>query len=149
MANVYNRAKFKLLDGTADLDASTPEIRCLLLKSSVSFNEDHNVVSDLTPGTNEISVSGYTRQTLAGVSVSQDNSDNRGEASANQVTFSGLATGQTVGAAVVYKRASAGSDTDASDWLIGFYDLTDTPTNGGDIIVRFDNANPGDFLRVA
>lgn len=148
MANVYNRAKYKLLDGTADLDAGTPELRCLLLKSGVSFDVDHNVVNDLVPGTNEISVSGYARQTLSGVALTENDTNDRGEAEANQVTFSSLAAGQTIGAAVVYKRASAGSDTDASDWLIGYYDVTDTPTNGGDVVIQFDSASPGDFLRI-
>lgn len=148
MANVYNRAKFRLLKGDMDFDlGGNLAVRCLLLKSGVAFNPDHNVVNDLTPGTNEISVGGYLRQTVGGVAVSQVDGSDWGAVQGNQVTFSALASGQTIGAAVLFLRLGA-SDADATDPLIAYYDLTDTPTNGGDVTVRFGGASPGDFLRL-
>src|SRR5262245_52225479 len=144
---VYNRAKFKLINGTLDLDAATPEIRILLLKSSApAFNPDHNVVNDLVPGTNEVSVAGYSRKTLASVSVTEDDTSDFAKVAAADVTFATLATGQTIGAAVVYKRAAAGSDVDANDEVIAHYSLgAGTPTNGGDVVIQW---NAGGFLQV-
>lgn len=141
MPNVYNRAKFRLVSG--DLDFDTATLRCLLVTASYTYSPDHNTLADIT---GELTVGGYARQTLGGVAVSEDDTNDRGEVQANQATFAALATGETVHAAVIFQRLT---DSDLStDPLVAFFDLTNTPTNGGDILVRFNSASPGALLRL-
>lgn len=146
MANVYNNAKEQFLSGnTLDLDDGAATYKVLLLKSGVAIDYTDVFVADLTPGTNEISVAGYARQTLTGRTVTQDDVNHRGDAAATKVTFSSLASGQTIGAAVIFKDLGA----DASSLLVSYYDLTDTATNGGDFTILWDSGDPsGDFLRL-
>jgi hypothetical protein len=146
VANVYNRTKFRILNGTTDFDTlGTGALTCLLMRNGTAFNPDNNFVADIVA--DEISVGGYARQVLTGVAVSEDDTNDRGEVQANQATFTALASGQTVTHAVVVHRIGA-SDTDASDTLVAYYNVTDTATNGGDIIIRFNSATPGALLRV-
>src|SRR5687768_8340746 len=64
MANlVTNKCKFELFTGAADLDAA--DLRMLLLKGGTP-TADTNFVDDLTPASNELTVSGYARATLSG-----------------------------------------------------------------------------------
>lgn len=144
MANVYNRSKLELLNGDTDVNEGTAgRFRMLLLKS-LAFNPDHNVVNDLTPGTNELTVGGYARQNLTSVATAQDDTNDRADAQADQVTFASLTAGETIIAAVVYRHIT--NDTDSV--LLAYYDVADTATNGGDVIIQFDGMDPGDFLRL-
>lgn len=144
MANVFNRAK--LLLATGALDLSTADLRCLLLRgdggSPYSYDPDDVFVADLT---DELSVGGYVRQALTGLSVTQDDANDRANAEADQVEFPGLAAGETIAAAVVFQFVT----NDADSILVGFYDVSpDLPTNGGNVTIQFSSADPGDFLRL-
>ena len=68
-SSLYNTGLEKILDGTINLDTPA-DVRCLLLKSGYTFDPDHDFVSDLTPASNEITVSGYSRQALTGEVIS-------------------------------------------------------------------------------
>ena len=139
MANVYNRFKKDILDGIVDISADNLDV--LLLDSTHVFDQDEDFVSQIVA--DEITVAGYARQNLTGVVVTEDDVNNRGDAAANQVVFSGMASGQTVGSAVVFRFNAA----DAAAELIAFYDVTDTATAVGSITIQFDGLSPGDFLR--
>lgn len=141
MANVYNRGKFKLADGSL---SSGSDLRVLLLQPSYSYDPDHNFVSDLVPGTNELTVAGYARQVLAGVAEVEDDANDRASLEANEVNFGALASGETIAAAVVF--VNTGSD--ATSELVAFFGLGSVPTNGGSVTVRFGASSPGDFLRI-
>jgi len=143
MANVYNRTKRNALEGDLTLDSST--IKCLLLKSTAPvFNPDHNFVADLTPGTHEITGGGYARQTLGSKTFAQVDASDWAEARNNELTFTNIAVGQIVGAAVVYREVT----NDADSVLISYYDLPDTPGAGLDQKVQFDGTvTAGSFLR--
>jgi hypothetical protein len=137
MANgVYNKAKYLLGTGTAVL-TSGADLRVLLVKSTYTFDATHNFVSDVIAGSLEISVAGYSRQPLVNEACTEDDANSCAYLDADDVTFASLTAGQTVGGAVLYKYNAA----DASAELIAFYDLTDTATNGGDIVVQW--AAPG------
>jgi len=143
VANVYNRTKRNALEGDLTLDSST--IRCLLLKSTAPvFNADHNFVADLVPGTNEITGGGYARQALSSKTFAQVDASDWAEARNNELTFTNIAVGQTVGAAVVFRLVT----NDADSVLVAYYDLPDTPGAGLDMKIQFDGtATAGAFLR--
>jgi hypothetical protein len=135
MANVvYNISKSGVLNGTVDLD--TNDIRILLVKTGSTAEADIDADTISAIGTlNELTVSGYARQAFANETVTTDDTNDRGQFTADTVTFSALATGETIIGAIVYKHVGA----DSSNVPICFLDLTDTPTNGGDVVVTFPN----------
>lgn len=141
--NVYNRGKLQLLtQAAAGLD-----FRVLLLRNDVaySYDPDHNFVADvLTGGVLELSVAGYARQVLANVAAAEDDTGDLSSLAADAVAFGSLATGQTIDKAIVFVQVT----NDADSYLIGHYDLADTPTFGGDVTLRFNATDPGIFVRL-
>ena len=142
-SSLYNTGLEKILDGTINLDTPA-DVRCLLLKSGYTFDPDHDFVSDLTPASNEITVSGYSRQALTGEVISRDDGNNRVMYDAGDVTFSALAAGETIIAAVLYVYNAA----DSAAALLAYIDLVDTATNGGDVIIQW-HANGIFYIPVA
>lgn len=108
-------------------------IRVLLVSTSYTYDPDHSTVADVSGS--EIGVTGYARATLASPTVTVDSANNRVVLDAADVTYSSLAAGATIGGAVLFRRVG-GADA-SSDPLLAFVDLTDTPTNGGDVIVQW------------
>lgn len=108
--------------------------RILLVKSSYTYDPDHATVADVAA--DELAVSGYSRQTLGSCTVTTEAASNRVVLDAADVSFGSLATGETLGGAVIFKRVG-GSDA-STDPLIAFLDLTDTPTNSAAIGVAFN-----------
>jgi hypothetical protein len=139
MANgVYNKGKYLIATQGASL--ATCDLRLLLVNAAYSFSAAHNFVSDVVA--NEISVGGYARQALTSEAVTEDDGNNRAYLDADDVTFAALVVGQTIGGAVLYKFNAA----DASAELVAFYDVTDTPTNGGDVIIQWAAPGSGGVL---
>ena len=155
MANfVYNYGKFLLANGSLNL--LTDNIALLLvtpdyeasntIANLADANTMHEIASyELTTGT----VSGYARYALASKSVSEtdDGSSSNGFAffKASNVTFSSLGTGNTVGGCILIRQ---GADNNACP-LIAFYDVVDTPTNGGDITIQWASDANGGVLKLA
>lgn len=116
----------------------------MLVDSSYTGDVDNDWVDDGTasdPQSKEIAVTGYTigfsgtgRKTLAGKTITTDDTNDVAIMDANDVTWTALGTGATIGAAILYKRGSA--DTDSQ--LIAKFDLTDTPTNGSDVTIQWN-----------
>lgn len=118
---VYNRG----LDEFAAFTSST--YKFLLLKGSgYTFNKDHDFVSDLTPGSNEVTVGGYTRQSAGTKTRTIDDSNDRITYDAADPAFGTLLAGETVSAMVLYRFVTVDGDS----ILMAYYDLTDTATNG-------------------
>src|SRR3990172_5913398 len=90
---VTNRCKYELFTGDANLDAA--DLRVLLLKSSAP-TADTNIVNDLTPGTNECNVASYARKTLAGETVTEDDTNDFAYLDATDPVCAVLETGQTI-----------------------------------------------------
>lgn len=144
MANgVYNRGKYLIANAGADL--ATADLRVLLVKSTYTFDNNHNFVSEVVAGALEISVAGYARQALAGKTLTEDDALDFAYLDGTDTAFAGLAAGQTVGGAVLYKFNAA----DASAEVIAFYDVVDTLTNGGDITIQWDTPANGGVLKLA
>lgn len=142
-SSLYNSGLEKMLDGTLNLDGSA-DIRCLLLKSGYAFDADHDFVSDLTPGSNELSVSGYARQTCTGEVITRVDASDRVMFDMDDVTFAALAAGQTIVAAVLYVHNAS----DSSAQLLAYIDIADTATNGGDVVIQW-HANGVFYIAVA
>ena len=147
MANIYNEAKQQFLKGDMDLDAGGQTYRVLLLRAdgvTPTYDADHVYVSDVLghAQNTEVSVSGYSRQDLGSRAVTQNDTDDRAEAEAQKSTFTSLAAGQTIGAAVIYKFGTGDSDSP----VVGFFDAADLPTNGSNVEVRWNSVDGvGDF----
>ncbi len=152
MANlVYNRGKYIV----GQVNSTSVAWQCMLVSTSYVADQDHNFVnSNTSSGANgepkvfEISVAGYSRQALASLVLFEDDTNDFAGLDAADVTFTALTAGQTVGGAVVYRYSSSGGTTgDSGQDLLAFYDLTDTPTNGGDITVQWASTSAGGVLK--
>jgi hypothetical protein len=156
MANgVYNRGKYV----AGKFDLSGLALRLMLVTTQYVFDPDQNTVKDGTsstsdPFTYELSVGSYARQSLAGVALFEDDGNDFAGLDANDVTFAALAAGGTVGGAVLYRYSSSAPTTaaattgDSGQDLIAFYDVTDTPTNGGDITIQWASTSAGGALKL-
>lgn len=157
MANgCYNRG-FTIVSA---FDMTNSTFRLMLVSTGYAFNPDHDFVNANTssgangePKVFEISVAGYSRQSMALSRFEDDTNDFAGLDSPD-ITFSALTAGQTVGGAVLYLYSSSGTlgagqtTGDSGQNLVAFYDLTDTPTNGGDIVVQWASTSAGGTLKV-
>jgi hypothetical protein len=123
-----NKFKYELALGHVDLSGDTFKI--ILMQSGFTFNKDtHHGYSDVSAS--ELGTgAGYTAdtKTLAGVSVTEDDTDDRAEVTWSNVTWtaSGGAIGPTPGA-IIY------DDTHASDIIVGYIDFggDQTQADGG------------------
>lgn len=144
-SGMYNKGKKALVDGTAPWNG-TPVFRVMLVTSGYTFNPDHDFVSDLTPGTNELTGTGYLRKTLASLTVTESDAADRAIASSASVLWSAINAG-TAAAIVVYLQVGGSDATPADDVLIYYGDISpDQATNGGDLTVTPDPTNGWFYL---
>jgi hypothetical protein len=140
-------------------DMTNSTFRVMLVTTGYVFNPDHDFVnSNTSSGTNgepkvfEISVGGYSRQNLT-LSRFEDDTNDFAGLDATDSTFASLAAGATVGGAVVYVYSSSGTlgaaatTGDSGQNLVGYYSLTATPTNGGDLVVQWASTSAGGVLK--
>lgn len=139
MANgVYNKGLYLLASG--GITGST-DLRTLLMQSTYTFDPDENTVSQLV---GEVTVSGYARFDHTSVTPAEDDGNNFAYVDLDDAVFTSLATGETVGGAVLYVY----NVSDASANLVAWYDLTNTPTNGGNITVQWAAVGSGAALKL-
>lgn len=99
---------------------------------------DLNTTSDIVA--NEVTATNYVRKTLASVTVSEDDTNDWGKLTAAGFTYTAIggASNDTIVGVWVVRRATSGSDTDASDTLWCYLGLPSSiPTNGGDVVLSF------------
>lgn len=133
----FNKGKFHILGGTINLTSDT--IKVMLVKTSYTFDVDHNFISDVS--THELGVSGYTagfggagRKTLASKTFTEDDTNDLAYFDALDITWTSLGAGETIGGAILVKEVTVDGDSP----VIAFMDLSDTATNGGDITVAWN-----------
>lgn len=133
----FNRGKYLVLSGGINLLTDT--IKAVIVTPSYTFSADHNFISDVS--SNELSVTGYTggfagsgRKTLANKSVTEDDSSDLAYFDADDLLWTSLSTGGTVGGLALVREVT----NDSASPLIAFFDLVDTPTNGGDIGISWN-----------
>lgn len=125
----------------ARVDVIADSIKVLLVTTGYTFNPDDRFVS--SAAASEISVTGYTggfggsgRKTLASRTLSADDTNDRSAFDAADVTWTALGTGATIAAAILFKELTS----DALSPMIAYFDLVDTPTNGGDITLQWSTS---------
>lgn len=148
MANfVTNRGKYLL--ATIDMTATT--WRMMLLTTSFTSDDALNTVDDGTtadPASYEIGVSGYARANMALSAFEDDTNDFAGLDTADK-TFSALGAGATIGWAAIYRYSTSGGTTsDTGQDFFGAYQITATPTNGGDITIQIGSTSAGGAIKV-
>lgn len=125
MARVY--PSISNLRDTGGLNYLTDSIAVTLLSTTAAYNSAHQFLSSLVA--NEIT--GIARQPLA--NKAKTTGATKIIWSANNLTFAGATAGQTIGSLVVFKDGPS----DAARPLIVYHDLTDTLTNGTDVIISW------------
>jgi hypothetical protein len=120
---VYNEGAESLLDGSVVWASDT--IKARLIASVATPNKDDD---DLASGYTAIG----TDQTLGSKTRTKDDTNDRVVYDAADATWSAVAGGSTVGWCIIYK------DDGGNGVPIAALDITDTPTNGGDITVQFN-----------
>ncbi len=126
-----NKGRTLIANGSVDLLTDT--LKVMLLSSAYTPNKDHNFISDISA--NELSGTGYTagfggsgRKTLAGKTVTQDDTNDLAVFDANDVTWTAINAG-TVAYAAVVKEVTSNADSP----VLAVLDVSpDVATNGGD-----------------
>lgn len=123
---VFNAGADGLTDGSIDWTADT--IKARLTLSSVTPNKDDDVMTGYTGVGSD--------QTLSGTTRAKDDATDRIKYDANDPVFTAVTTGSTVGTVTIYKFVT----NDGDSIPIASLDITDTPTNGGDITIQMNAA---------
>lgn len=138
---VYNKAKALLMNGGLDLDSDT--IKVMLVKSTYTFDPDHNFVSDVVAD-EVVDVGGgtpYVRKTLGSDTVTEDDTNDRAawDAASPQWLAADFGTPHAI---IAYKFVT----NDADSPLICCLDLTPKiATNTGNYTADF---NAGGLMRL-
>jgi len=139
---VPNATKRQFLTGSIDLTTDT--LKLALYDTSVAFDFDpdtHAFVGDVLDGgttAQEPTDGSYARQTLSGLSATQDDTADQAVFDADDVTISSLTTANDIQGVVVYKEATDDSDSPIL-FVIDDTDDSDLPaeTNGTDFVVEW------------
>ena len=135
MASLFNNfAKSRFADGTFDWD--TDDMRILLVDSTTTVDTEDDVTSLSGYSTlGEISGTGYARKALTGRTVTTDTANNRAELDADDITFTGITAGTTIGM-LIFKFVDG---TAANDLPVAFSEFAaPIVTNGGDLTITVD-----------
>lgn len=135
------------MQGQIDLTSVT--VKCLLLDTSSGYTVDpinDEFVSNVPTGA-EPSDASYSRQTLTGLAVSEDSTDDEAVFDADDVTFSSLSTANDIQAVIVYIQRGGDDTTPADDEIVAAYDndsggaVADLSisTNGSDLVLNFSS----------
>jgi hypothetical protein len=152
----YNKGLLEVTDGTIVLGSTT--LKLMLVDTGYTFDPDHDVIDNgannsTDPSFNEIVATNYTggfggsgRKTLT-ITSQENDTNNRADYAIADVTWTALGggTNDTIGGAIIIKEGT--NDTDSR--LIGYFDLTDTPTNGSDVTLDFNTLGAGGNIRFA
>lgn len=130
---LYPKGKQALLEKKIDVEdtSGTDQLKCALLSTSYSPLDSDEFFDNIDSNQVGSSVAlASTAVTVSGTSVTVD---------ADDVTFSSVAAGSTVGKIVIYV---AGATPGSDDYLLVYFDNDGSSislaTNGGDITVSFN-----------
>ena len=130
MASVFF-TKAKALFANAGVNWASADIRVAL---STSYTPDVDAHQYLSSMTNECTGGNYVRKALANKAVTEDGTNHCAVLSADNVTWTALNCG-TPAVIVVYLYNAS----DAAAPIIGVLDPTDTASNGGDWVAKWNN----------
>ena len=123
------------------LDVIGTSLQVMLLQSTYTPDAEHTLVSEISAY--EVSVAGYARQPLQNGAVTIDATAHKARLDADDVTFAGMATGQTVRAAVLY--VDAGIDSTCT--LVAYVELGDV-SSLGDLTIAWATLANGAVMRM-
>ncbi len=155
-SGVYTSGLAKICGMSPAVSFLSDTIKVMLLGTATAytFNKDHDFVSEggaNDPDDSEISTTNYTggfggggRKTLASKTISANDTSDRVEFDAADVTWTALGPpsgGPTLAAAVILKEIT----NDAASPMFCYQDFTDTQVNGGDVTLQFAS---GGFMQI-
>lgn len=136
---VFNRHKRDWLQADADFLVDT--YRALLVRGSVTIDADDNFVSDFLAVNTELTDVSYARQTLGTKTVTQNDTDDRGDADCANIDFGSL-DNETPTAMLIYRFVTV----DADSPCMAVYDTNfGSASNGAGYVVE----TPNDILRAS
>jgi hypothetical protein len=129
---IFTRGLYLVNNHTIDLTDGATVLRALLERSTSTWapDRDNHFLSNAT-GLVEISAGGYGRVTITGKSVVEDDANDRGRFTFDEVNFGALDPGQTVKSVVIYQQVGGDDSTPADDVLIARLDTGFPWTLGG------------------
>jgi hypothetical protein len=143
MANMaMNEGIESVIDRNIDLIADT--IKAALVKAAYVANKDNQFIDE--GGANDIvdhRVTGTTDQTIGSKATGKDTTSDFAYFDGGDVTYSAVPAGETAAGVGVYKDTG----TATTSKILGYFDTTDTPTNGGDITIQWATPANGGILR--
>lgn len=125
MANfIFNKAKTALAAGTLDLSSSVLRALAVSTTSAGTPDPDDDFLADILGTTiDEISQTGYSRQTFANPAVSEDAVNDLAEVDYDDLNFgNSVAAGDTVIAILIYQQVGGDDSTPADDVLVAWID---------------------------
>jgi len=132
-ARWYNSGLQKILNGSVT-GLVAANIDCLLLTSGYSFNDEHDFVADLTPGSNELSGGNYARLTApTGRAVNLDDANDGATWDADDPTFPSLGAAAGTPAHLVW---FVNVGTDATNILLCANTLPGTAPDGNNYVCQ-------------
>jgi len=136
---VYNVAKAELLRGSIDL--VNDDIRSLLLTGALTIEPDHATVAAVLAANTEASDGSYARVAATGLTVTQDDANNRANFDMATLDYGAL-DNETPTAVLIYKFIT----DDASSIPLSLHDSGfGVPSNGAGYTVTW----PNDVIRAA
>lgn len=131
---IYNNFKEQILLGELDLGNGADELRLILVSGHVVDIDNDAGYADVS-GDEYGAGLGYTvtGEVLANQAVTQNNVNDRGEFDADDVTWAALGplVPATPSHCILY------DNTHASDYLIAYWEIGTTATNGGNYTVQW------------
>lgn len=135
-----NRGKLLLIQGKWD-SAGASAIKMGLLKTSIGTGADtaaevadFNTVADLTAATGvvEAAFAGYVRKSLTRTNASEDDTNDRVNMDASDVTWTAAPAGETIVGFFWYDATTDTNDTTRLLCGVGYF-ASGVPTNGSDL----------------
>ena len=145
-SHVKNCALAGLLNGTIDLDSNDMRVRLAMTNTtydtetdSIAFIVDFTT-DDIHDGAN------YVDKALASETVTKNDTSDRGDFSANNLTWTALGAGtRNIAGALLYKFVTNDSDSIPVAWI-----EFSAASDGNDFVVRWNSgSSAGDILRLA
>jgi hypothetical protein len=156
MSDIYNGTKTAFMDGGSGASVYAggemplnlgggDTLGVLLADDTTSYTfdaADGDYVGDILDGgttASEFGGTGYSAQNLSNENITEDNTNDRAEFDADDVTFTSL-DGATIQFALVAKQVGGDWTTHGDDPIIAYITSADFPlvTNGGDVTISWD-----------
>lgn len=139
----YQAGIRELLDGGTVYLTDTIKVMLISTATAYTPNKDHDFVDEggaNDPVDAETNVTGYTRgfggagrKTLASKTITANDTNDRVELDAADVTWTALGAGETLEAAIVIEEIT----NDAASPLLCYLDPSNIATNGSDVTLQF------------